>query len=471
MSTQKCQVEMLNLRSCKRDVVRDGRCIFHLEDKAEAEAAEFEKSFKQELERLERSESVIDLIGFVFPRRILLQRTFTKDVYFDQATFKQDAIFTFAKFLGYACFREARFSSVTSFIGAEFSGYAEFEVADFLGHADFDGAKFSGGAGFGGARFSGRTLFSSTEFSGHAQFDGAKFLGRADFEAAQFSGDAEFTEAEFSETDFGRSTFSRSAIFVGCSFGKLANFGSASFDGPAQFVKGGKDQADPVLLLHRVTFKMPKATQFCGYPLSKISFAATDITDILLVPANGDQDRILDEILIERPEVSKRDEPLDIAKRSVGGLVSTYSLIAEYKLLRKCLESNRMFTEAADIFVREMKLSRKRLTWRDSGEIVAHQLYSWVSRYGESINRPVLLSLVTIVASAMILKHVCSCGVSPNLWTYLAAVSSVFFQIKSFSNFPFLSNLSPIPELLLRLTSLTLLGNFYIALKRRLERK
>lgn len=396
-------------------MIRDGRCIFHLEDKTEAEADEFEKSFTQELERLKQTETQIDLMGFIFTKRISFQTVFTKNVYFNQATFKQDV--------------------------------------------DFTSAEFSGNAMFGGAKFLGNASFDEAKFSDFAWYDGA-----------EFSGDAEFTGTKFLETDFRRSTFSHAAIFTGCSFGNLADFGFATFDGQAQFVKGEKDEADPILLFYSVTFKMPRATQICGYPLSKISFAAADITDILLVPTKGDQDRILDEILINRPPSTSGNDPLDEAKRTIGGLVSSYGLIAEYKLIRKCLESNRMFTEAADIFVREMKLSRKRLTWRDSGEIITHQLYSWVSRYGESINRPVVISLVTIFLNAAIIQYAYSCGV-PDLWTYLAAMTSVFFQIKSFKDFPFLSNVPLTLEILLRLMSVALLGNFYIALKRRLERK
>ncbi len=450
-------------------MVRDDRCIFHLEDKTEAEADEFEKSFTQELERLEQTESEIDLIGFIFAKQISLQITFTKNVYFNQATFKQDVDFTNAKFLGNAWFGGTKFLGDAEFTGARFSGNAMFGRAEFSGNVSFEEAKFSGYAWYDGAKFSGDAWYDAAEFSSDASFDGAEFMRDAAF-GAEFLGDARFTGAKFSETDFSSSSFSRAAIFTGCSFGKLANFGFATFDGQAQFVKGEKDETDPILLFYSVIFKMPRATQFCGYPLSKISFAATDITDILLVPTKGDQDRILDEVLINSPFSASGDDPLDEAKRAVGGLVSSYGLIAEYKLLRKCLEGNRMFTEAADIFVREMKLSRKRLTWRDFGEITTHILYSGLSRYGESINRPIFLSFLTVVLTTIILQYAYSFAM-PDPWSCLTAITSVFFQIKSFKDFTFLNSVPLTLEIFLRLVSLTLLGNFYIALKRRMERK
>ncbi|GIU71736.1 MAG: hypothetical protein KatS3mg003_1215 [Candidatus Nitrosocaldaceae archaeon] len=39
-----------------------------------------------------------------------------------------------------------------------------------------------------------------------------------------------------------------------------------------------------------------------------------------------------------------------------------------------------MFTEASDLYIKEMRNARKRL----SPEKIAHLLYDWISMYGES---------------------------------------------------------------------------------------
>jgi hypothetical protein len=57
------------------------------------------------------------------------------------------------------------------------------------------------------------------------------------------------------------------------------------------------------------------------------------------------------------------------------------------------LEENRMFTEAADLFVKEMRLARERLPKSKYFERLAHYIYEFFSRYGESIDRLIKLAL------------------------------------------------------------------------------
>lgn len=55
---------------CWKDVVRDGRCLFHLGGKGEDEADRFERESPGELERMkENSSPYIDLSRSVLPGR------------------------------------------------------------------------------------------------------------------------------------------------------------------------------------------------------------------------------------------------------------------------------------------------------------------------------------------------------------------------------------------------------------------
>ena len=90
MAKEKCQVQM-HRRVCGRRIVRDGKCIFHLEDKSGDEVEEFEVIFRHELKRVEEDENVkvIDFTGFIFPKAISFEtresrhevREFTKEVF------------------------------------------------------------------------------------------------------------------------------------------------------------------------------------------------------------------------------------------------------------------------------------------------------------------------------------------------------------------------------------------------------
>jgi len=405
---------------CGREVKREGWCIFHLPNKSEVEASEFSVQLFAEKERAERDPGieVIDFRGFIFPPGFMLPR------------------------------------------GTEVKKNVNLTKAIFEGIAHF----------------------SEVKFSGDALFDGATFSGDAWFGEATFSRDARFGGATFSDVRFVRAVFAGGVFYAGCRFSRFADFRYVKFGDQAVFRREEKDQADPVLIFSSVTFKRPRVVQILGYALSRLSFAMTDVAGILLVPAKGRDERILDEILLERQ--SKRGltnedvdvnsgerDPMDMAWESVGELLSRDGLVLEYKLLRKCMEENRLFTESAHLFVKEMKLSRRRMSWRrDLFEIIAHHLYRLISRYGESINRPVMLSLLAVVGMALLLLEIQEAPMD-NFLEYAGAVSSIFLQLKSFNDFRFLSEAPPVLEILTRLASLIFLGNLFITLKRRLERK
>jgi hypothetical protein len=153
----------------------------------------------------------------------------------------------------------------------------------------------------------------------------------------------------------------------------------------------------------------------------------------------------------------------------------------EYKLIRKCLEANRMFTEAADLFVREMRLAREHLPKRNRFERLAHRIYELVSRYGESIDRPIKLALAFIALTPIFLllyipevHMLLQAKPTDILRKYLEnleAVAAIFMQIRSFKDFEFLKNAPVTIEMLIRIFAIVILGNLFVAVRRRLERR
>jgi len=137
-----------------------------------------------------------------------------------------------------------------------------------------------------------------------------------------------------------------------------------------------------------------------------------------------------------------------------------------------------MFTEAAGLFIREMRLARKRLPKTNIFEKLAHYIYELASRYGESVNRPIILAITTILFTPILLLTY-NPGISGPTPPYLLltkylenleAVSAVFIQIRSFKDFNFLTNAPIAIEILIRIFAIIIFGNLFVAVKRRLER-
>jgi uncharacterized protein YjbI with pentapeptide repeats len=471
--------------NCRRKRYKDGeRCIFHAEIK---DCLDFKTEFQKELQKMENEGDKFDFTGFIFPQVVFgkvdsISKVFGKPVTLVGATFKERAEFG-----------ETTFKETVNFTGSMFRD-VNFTKAVFQ-EAYFSNAIFKEKAYFSEAVFKEGTYFVEATFKESAYFSMVTFQD-ANFSKATFQ-NAHFTKARFKEAYFRESVFLGGAFFRDCRFDVVADFSYACFDEQV-FLRRSNDngkQATFVLIFPFTIFKKPRLVQIQDYPLSKVSLIGTDVLDVLLIPTREKEERILDEILLAESEkkgnaitqdyepimaiheVSPKKDPMEIAMRSLSPYLSFRGLIAEYRVVRKCLETNRMFTEAANLFVREMKLARRDLSWRrDLFEKVAHYLYELISRYGESINRPILLSLASIILMANIL-FLSNLGFTIDylsyLPRYLEAVSSVFMQIRSFKDFDFLENMPFILswEMVTRVTSITFIGNLFIAIKRRLERR
>ncbi len=182
MTDRTCDVEMAGGEICGRKTVRDGKCIFHVEDKSDGEAERFKKEFEAELDRMMKDNTVkeLDFTRFIFPEVSFAHKQFEKPVNFTDATFEE------------ADFREATFERV-DFRGATFIGKADFYKAKFK-EAYFPGATFEK-AYFSVAKFK-EAYFSDATFIGKAEFIGATFIGKAHFVGTRF-GVAVFAYAVF----------------------------------------------------------------------------------------------------------------------------------------------------------------------------------------------------------------------------------------------------------------------------------
>ncbi|ADC69527.1 hypothetical protein MFS40622_0844 [Methanocaldococcus sp. FS406-22] len=209
------------------------------------------------------------------------------------------------------------------------------------------------------------------------------------------------------------------------------------------------------------------------------------------------------------------------------------TVLKEYRDIRKSFENNRTYVEASELFIYEMDLLRKIiipnydkykipifsillviifgvlfglyfviipalliiLVWvilyiirylgiieyllkilkirylREFLEGIAFDIYKIISNYGESLVKPIIITILVILIIPCIITH------SWNPFSdkiLLEQTLRAFFQLgidkNTINNNPELQTLASY-EWLIRIISLILLGNIFIAIKRRLERK
>ena len=522
---------------CNREVYRNGYCVFHSLDKPN----DFEDRFWAEFWRAEREDEYVDFSGAIFPQMIF---SFPERKHLE---LDKPVNFIGSSFQGRAYFRGAKFSRGAYFGGTEFKGEAYFVDAKFQGKADFTGADFQWKADFRGSEFKGEAYFVDAKFQGKADFTGADFQWKADFRGSEFQWKAHFVGTRFQgDAYFVGTRFHRGAYFVGARFLRRADFSLllddlvdlsySTFNSLLDF------QVNPIhrskgfiLLFHAVDLREPRRVTLTGFPLSLASFLKTDLTEATLVPSRGPP-LILDDKLLnhKRREIEKKEQDegdsisgrktslRGMLHRMAGGNLVFSSLLgkntprltklenevykrlenslteglvlAEYKSLRKCLEGNKMFTEASGLFISEMRLARKRLSWRRPGDLLeklVHYFYDVIARYGESLGRPLGLYLLANLIASIALGWTVSGNpdfISSLRWIfnnpdailgligeYMWKVTAVSLQIRSFKDFIDMKIASSTSllmiEIPLRVLSLVFLGSFFVALKRRLERK
>ena len=177
MSSEKCSVEMRS-GTCGRDVVRTGKCIFHLDNKTQADTELFKREFLSYVAAsLEDSRlQIVDCTSFVFPPVVIVlstkgqPKTFSKSIVFKRVQIQSMLVFSDATF-------EA--DSLADFSGAIFKGNSrvDFSRAIFKGDslADFSRAIFKGDslAYFSGATFENdaKTDFSHARLKDKVELD------------------------------------------------------------------------------------------------------------------------------------------------------------------------------------------------------------------------------------------------------------------------------------------------------------
>jgi len=467
---------------CERDEKRDGRCIFHLPDKSTEEAEEFRRELFAYKTKAEEDPAIpaINFIGFVFPRPLFsFENTeFKKATLFDNAIFEGEAPFDGVTFSEDTWFEEARFSGIASFYRATFDGVASFGRAKFSEMALFESAKFSKDAKFGGATFSGMALFGGATFSENAVFGTAIFRESATFWRAIFSGLAIFGGATFRNVSF------HEAVFVG-----FADLG-ARFEGTAVFERvvfqrDTIESSNFVELMEPQPIPNVRITAFHDASVGKegeVRFIQPREYDARLgIERNFGIDRVsFLNVDLERFNFQEVEWGILRGRRAVieeammgrppFETVTPEKVRQVYGRLRANQEKAFRYAEGGDFFIGEMEMRRCWLRgrgWRGLAERFLLWVFSGLSRYGESISRPALATLIVVLGFAGLrpllnepseLYPLQPLSLQESLIRSLAA----FFQMRS-PNLP--------TDIVERLLSIPILATLFIALRRKLERR
>ncbi|MFU8653666.1 pentapeptide repeat-containing protein [Methanotorris formicicus] len=313
---------------------------------------------------------------------------FKKRVIFEEANF-QKINFGRVEFRENVHFSKAKFNGIVRFLEAIFDGKVYFSRTVFMGEAEFLGTVFNGMAIFSRAVFNEGANFSRTTFNKKAYFLGTIFKRDVDFSRTTFKGDVDFLGVTFKNLTKFINVFFELAKFLHCIFEDITVFKRRETFSPDK---------NEVVIFNFVNFKNPQNTTFMDFPLSKISFLMTDVKDITIIAR---AEEILSEKLLrykEKEEWGKineinKNENFEKVIKILRPYLRQETVLAEYRNIRKSFEKNRTFVEASELFIKEMELLKKGLPWYEKA---VYDFYYGLSKYGESIIRPIFWSVVFI---------------------------------------------------------------------------
>lgn len=453
--------------------------------------------------------------------------SFKSSIFKEKCTFTRGVFhktkFNRVKFENDVRFVDINFQNTSDFLGSEFRKKAEFRNLRFDAYVDFSFTKFEQelniynvtcfGVSFTGAEFGGKVEFNGLEM--HEQenisFVSSKFKAECEFlgdnlHNVEFTGSAFEKDALFMDVDFyGKTNFQNSE------FMKKAEFRNVKFMNGVNFIFSEINRGIFIKTIFgehsectNVVFREPKLTVF-NADLSNVSFAGTDISCV-----------VFDEYVRWGPGTTERFvicEERDLIKNPET--ITVDAVLSVYRNLRINYEFKMKYEEASEFFVREMEIQRNRykegirsslnhvlsighgmIMWlcrcvpglqeryKKDGEgseskpryfwnWVLLSAYYWLGKYGEDVKRPLLWLGIIIGGAALFFavfpdEAMIRASVQQNAGTQndnthmiVKRILASFLQVNS----------NTLPDILVRITSIPVLGMLFIVLRRRFERR
>ena len=409
------------------------------------------------------NKKVLECVGYYIPEINIEGKKFEKRVFFSHVHFVGDVIFDHSKFDSFIDFSNCVFEKETSFNNVAFNDNVEFIDSKFMENTNFKIAKFKKKADFSFSEFSEISFLA-------AEFD------EAGFSNTTFHGDVSFRTVEFkNKTYFVNTIFNAESKFIGAKFSEEVNFSLAEFNQQAQFRK--------------IIFLKPKQVIFDSN-LCHVSFLDTDITRIRLgnkikwdmntnysnrvirlynkLKNKNNRFIIYDEWLLE----NEREPQLQLE-----------DVMDVYRNLRENYDYYLKYETAGEFFIREMELKRKyKKNKKASGQETVkkklyekgsiHGIYNIISQYGHSLYRPIYVIIPILTIFTLLFCYDNSLNPDLKKLGFQEIFNNaVFRSITSFFPFYSIGKNTDFLDITLRIILLPLSGTFFIALRRKLERK
>lgn len=428
-----CDTRMSSGNECERPIKRDGKCIFHLENKTDEES----EMFKKEFPRYVNTNASNDFTGFIFPKGF---------EFFNNIKFKKDVYFNDAKFHG-VTFDHTIFEDNVSFFKAEFFGEANFSNSIFNGDVYFDYTKFRNNVSFDSTKFNKRTSFDRSKFKSF-EINEETFI--ASFYQAEFNNVSFFgTRFENADANFLFAIFNNKTAFHLTRFNKKVYFSNVNFFGDVYFnnVNFGEHMA----MFDKIRFH--ETCEFNSIDLSNVCFLDSDVCDVEFFNVTWKREN---------------NRNINVAEKFAG-----YAPVSQlYRRLRMSYEKRYMFAEAGDFFIGEMEMRRKNVTTKNKRlrNIILWSkrnfyilgIYKHLSYYGENYHRPVFFGIMLILLYPILIYLYFNDSLINYMYNFyildLRDSIASFFQIGD-------------RYIIERLLGIPILGSIFIALKRKFERK
>ena len=376
----------------------------------------------------------------IFKDRVVFNHTKFKNAYFRGTKFKKHVNFTNSKFHSVDfCYTE--FANV-DFTNSEFKHDAFFIESEFLLESNFSNAKFKKSAEFENNKFKKHVNFTNSKFHSanfrYAQFTNVHFIN------SEFENNAFFTEAEFLlEADFSNAKFK-----------KLANFTNIKFNHDAYIIFNGN--------------------------LSNVTFTDTDIKSVHF--GTNVSWKLIDDLHNDHTQNTKKqnidykiyeDLQLETKEDTKQNLESIKNI---YRDLRDNYDRNLQYDISGQFFIREMELNRK---YYQKNDIIKkkHWLrrifsiygaYNLFAVYGQSWSRPICCGVILMIIAGIVFyfDHDIVTNNTCNKHSY-SIISRALSILIPFNT----SSCSNLFDDFFKLAFLPISATFFIALKRKLERK
>ena len=313
-------------------------------------------------------------------------------------------------------FSETHFSSPLSaegmafswvkFDGARFEKITSLRFAQFVRSANFNRASFFSPCGFDTCDFCYGAFFVEARFEALADFSSARFRDYTTFRKVTFQSSCSFDDVIFDETvSFMRSSFLGNVDFFNCKFEDAANFMKGHFQGGASFQNASFQEVSNfkgVRLSGGVDFHgtyFGRATVFTGAVFETHgSFPSIDFTSAVFAGSTSFEGAIFERTFPkltgvsfnETTTVTVRNDNWPSASEALAqhGTESVAELREAASKLRHVM-SRQMLPEEEHFFFRYEMLaaSREESFFR----ALPIRLYGFLSEYGYSIGRPVIL--------------------------------------------------------------------------------